>query len=293
MTQTIRPVLPNFLVIGAAKAATTAVCEHLDRHPEIYISPKKETFFFSRDSRYALGLAWYHQMFAGVTTEKAIGEGSTHYSAVGVFPEMLPRIATHLPDVKLIYMLRHPLTRIESMWMEHRSQGLERLGFFEAIREEPIYLETSRYWKQYDAYRAYYDADRFLLLFYEDFRRDPQAVLSRMFAFLGVDPLFVCESADQPIYASVGKREDRGITNVIRRGTPGFQRLRDRSPRWLRRSAKRWLKRPIEGRPAWDADSRAWAIGELKGDAARMLEHCGKPPDYWGAEFAAAGEKAR
>jgi len=272
---------PNFLVIGAAKAATTALCHFLLRHRQICFARLKEPFFFSNDQVYARGWKWYRSLYEHHAGEPAVGEGSTHYSATGVFPNTVPRIAEHLPEAKLIYIVREPLSRLQSMWIEHRSQGLERRPFNEAIRDDPIYLDTAMYWKQLSAYRDHFPDERFLLLFYEDYAADANAVLQRCYRFLGVDDSVRYDDADQPRYASSDKREDLAMTNLLRRGVPGFYALRDRVPGKWRSWAKRKLKKPVEGRPEWDPATRAWVIERIGDDVRRYLEHCGKPADHW------------
>lgn len=53
---TIDGTLPNFLVIGAFKAGTTSLEKRLSEHPEIYMSPDKETHYFAIDERYEKGM---------------------------------------------------------------------------------------------------------------------------------------------------------------------------------------------------------------------------------------------
>ena len=65
--------LPNFLIIGAMKSGTTVLYQYLKQHPQIYMSPEKETKFFISDYK---DIDEYHTFFPGVTDEKAIGEAS-------------------------------------------------------------------------------------------------------------------------------------------------------------------------------------------------------------------------
>mgnify|MGYP006427729769 CR=1 FL=1 len=274
---------PDFLVIGAPKAATTALCYHLARHPEICFSRPKETFFFSDDTKYQQGWPWYESLFNGWEQSTAVGEGTTHYAATGTFPNMLPRIVEHVPDAKIIYIVREPLRRMQSMWMEHRSQGIEPHPFNHAVLDNPIYLDTSMYWRQLSAYREHYDDDRILLLFYDDYAADANAVLARCFRFLGVDPEVVFDDANIPRYTSDTKREDFAVTNCLRRSVPGFLALRDRSPTFLRRAAKRLFKRPMQSAPEWDPKVKGDIVQRLRPDKHAFLAYCDYPNDFWEA----------
>ncbi len=272
---------PNFLVIGAPKAATTSICTFLGRHPDVFMSYPKEPFFFCYDHVYAKGWDWYLSMFDKANGKAAIGEGSTPYAQVDTFPNTVPRISYHLPEVKLIYSVRHPIERIESHWIEMHSQGLTMSPFLKAVREDIQYLDASSYWKQLSAYRQHYSDDRILIVFFEDYRRDPDRVLRQCFEFLGVDPSIQLQGAHEPVYASVGKRRDRWLTNMLRRRVPGFLELRNRMPKRIRTLASQWLKAEIKGRPEWDKSTRQWAIEQLHQDTQLFLDYCGRPHDFW------------
>lgn len=280
---------PNFLVIGAPKAATTSLCHQLGRHPEVFFSVPKETFFFCYDHVYRKkGWAWFESLFDGAPGHKAVGEGSTINANLGTYPNALPRIVEHLPDAKIIYIAREPIQRIESYWIELHSQGTITAPFNLAVREDPQLIDTSLYWKQLSAYREHFADEDILLLFFEDFKQDAHAVLRRCFEFIGVDPTVSIEGAQQPRYVSEGKRSDLAITNLLRRCVPGFYKIRDAMPKPIREGAKKLMKKPIEGRPQWEPSTLAWAVEQVRGDSAAFLSHCGKPPGYWDLDRYAA-----
>jgi hypothetical protein len=157
---------PNFLVIGAPKAATTSICTHLGKHPEVFMCRPKEPFFFAYDHVYSRGWEWYESLFADANGATAIGEGSTVYSQLRTFPNTLNRIVQHVPDARIIYAVRHPLDRIQSHWIEMTSQGLTMSPFNQAVREDPQYIDASSYYHQLQAYREYFPEERILIVFY-------------------------------------------------------------------------------------------------------------------------------
>ena len=84
--------LPNFIIFGAIKSGTGALCQYLSHHPDIYVSSFKEPRYFTRDvdcssldsnsnnkSLFAKTLDEYLAHFSSVCSEKAIGEGSSNY----------------------------------------------------------------------------------------------------------------------------------------------------------------------------------------------------------------------
>ena len=122
-----RPVIkPTFLVIGAAKAGTTSLYELLGAHPEVFLSDPKEPQFFTE--RYARGYGWYESLFADAAGYQAVGEGSTTYSELGIWPQTIDRLAAYVPEARFLYFTRHPLERLESMWIQLPSSTKMRHG---------------------------------------------------------------------------------------------------------------------------------------------------------------------
>ncbi|MEM7518654.1 MAG: sulfotransferase, partial [Planctomycetota bacterium] len=263
---------PNFLVIGAAKSGTTALCDDLRAHPDICFSLPKETFFFNREDCWNRGMDWYERCFAHHSGEAAIGDGSTEYSLRGVFPEAAGRIHRTLGTPRVVYVVREPLSRIESMWMELRSQGLEQQAFIDAVQRSLWYVDGSRYAHQIAAFDAFLPREHILLLTHDAYVEAPAETLARICRFLDVDPSFAFPRAGEFRYASTGKREDTGLGNLVRRRLPGFRSVQARSPEWLTALAKRTLKRPIDGRPVWTTATRRSVWDAVEGDVRSILE---------------------
>src|SRR5215210_7255111 len=108
--------LPDFLVIGAMKAGTTTLYNHLRGHPDIFMTSYKEPEFFVAEKTWGRGTAWYQRLFADAPDAARLGEASTSYSKCTEFTGVPERIHSLIPDVQLLYVLRHPIARIESMY---------------------------------------------------------------------------------------------------------------------------------------------------------------------------------
>ena len=112
---------PNFIIIGSAKSATTTLATVLSQHPEIQISASMEPKFFGRN--YRRGWEWYGQQFTGGELCRLRGEASTMYSSSYRSYQHTPQlIRHHLGIIPLIYLVRHPLRRIESHWRHWRGR---------------------------------------------------------------------------------------------------------------------------------------------------------------------------
>ena len=205
--------MPNFLVIGAAKAGTTSLANYLDQHPDIYMSPMKEPKFFALEGedldfrgpgdqegmkRYSVtNLEDYQALFQKVTTERAIGEASTLYL---YSPKAVERIRYFTPAAKLIAIIRNPVERAYSNFLHNLLDGLEPLtDFAEALRVEEDrirdnwapkwhYRTRGYYYGQLRRYFEAFDPGQVKVYLYDDFNDGNADELPQsIFGFLGVD----------------------------------------------------------------------------------------------------------
>lgn len=270
---------PNFIVIGSMKSGTSTLCSLLGQHPAVFMSSPKEPEFFCKDDIYARGWDWYLSLFADARNSAAIGEGSTSYTKAPLFPKVPERIARHLPDVRLVYIVRHPLERIESHWM-HRVQHGDSRPFKKMLRKYPNLIDTGRYWSQIQRYRKYFGDDQILVLFFEDLKKNPEGVMNQCFSFLDVDP-------DVKL---TNPSERRNVTRQFKAESMLLKAMRDNTPmgyasRLIPASFKKLIKARLEiqvdSRPSWDREMRRWVIDEIVEDVRTFLNFYGKPVDYW------------
>ncbi|TXE18893.1 sulfotransferase [Psychroserpens burtonensis] len=178
----------NFLIIGSAKSATTSLSNGLALHPDICFSNPKEPQFFSKiDWRHHI--SEYHALFT--SKAKLYGEGSTNYTKHPSFNKNIyTDIFEYNPEMKLIYIMRHPIDRIVSHYTHTYNRGYEQLqDINEAISQNEHYINTSQYATQITPYIEQFGRDRVLLLFFEDFITKPQEVLNTVYRFLDIDQL--------------------------------------------------------------------------------------------------------
>lgn len=243
MTPDPRPA-PNFLIIGAAKCATTSLASLLEQHPEAGISRPKESHFFSMDAQYQAGWEAYLKFFAHCEGRKAIGDASTSYSRIRYHRQVIPRIKHHLPAPKIIYMVRHPLERMESAFAEHRKtpRGAGLMDLNDAIRRQPMIVDSSRYWEVFDAYRQAFGEEAIKVIWFEDYVARTKEVFQNTCRFLGIDDTYEPKLGQQ-----------------------------DRNER-----------DEIHASPTWEPTLRAQVIGAIREDNLRFLEHFGKRSGHWG-----------
>jgi len=189
--------LPTFLVIGALKAGTTSLWTYLRGHPDVYMPEEKELRFFVEQHNWDRGLDWYEGRFSASGGAHAIGEASPAYTIATSFPGVPARIASLIPEAKLIYVVRHPVERMRSHYLQRRVDGTERLPPERAFLEDLDYLHTSRYAFQIDLYLEHFARDQILIITTEELREDRLETLQRAFGFIGVDPDVVPAGIDE------------------------------------------------------------------------------------------------
>ncbi len=180
-------VLPDFMIVGAMKCATSTLHDQLAQQPGIHMSTPKEPNFFSNDEIYRNGIGWYSSLFRD-EPKLLQGESSTHYTKMPTYPETLPRMLKHgLGGVKMIYVIREPVSRLVSQYIHEWSQGFLKDDINTALKTFPILVDYSRYHYQYCALLEHFDPDQILIVFYERLIAEPQSELERICGFIGYE----------------------------------------------------------------------------------------------------------
>ena len=251
--------LPNFLIIGAAKAGTNALYHYLRQHPQIYMSPWKEPKFFAFETEADLGFraangrdapvnasvildqTAYEELFDDARDgELARGEASTHYLYVEKSPG---RIKTLIPDARLIAVLRNPVDRAFSSYQHLVRDDLEPLDFGAALDAEPQriaehyaylyrYTDMGFYSQQLGRYEKTFPENQLCVLLYDDLRSDPEGTCRQIFSFLGVDEDFVPDMSGE--YNRSGVPKNRFMHRLLNPSAPMKRRLWNVTPRFAR-----------------------------------------------------------
>jgi hypothetical protein len=204
LTQAFRA-LPNAIIIGAQKAGTTYLFDLLAEHPEISVPFRKEVHFF--DLRYGRGLGWYRAWFPRKSlAQRVVLEASPFYM---VHPRCPERIKAHLPNARLIAILRDPVSRAYSGYQHQCRRGNEKLSFAEALLAEKertasdrqhvddvrhrlkalrvySYRERGVYHEQLSRYLACFPRESLLVISSEQVFADPKTAYARVCRHLGV-----------------------------------------------------------------------------------------------------------
>lgn len=201
--------LPNFMIIGVAKAGTTSLYHYLDQHPQVFMCPEKGSNFFGYED--ARNWKWtdegkppllrhfqartfeeYEAFFAGVTDEIAIGEASPQYFRC---PTAAQRIYDCIPHVKLVASLRNPADRAFSGFLMRTRRGEPVKDSYEELTRDASHVRESLYYKRMKRYFDLFLRDQIKIIIFEEFKKDPAKAVVDLFDFLGVDTNFVPDTS--------------------------------------------------------------------------------------------------
>ena len=208
-------VMPDFIIIGAARCGTTSLYNYLIQHPCIYTAAAKEPGFFG--PTYNAGILWYKAHFPSIFYKFYIkwqtkqdfltGEGSTIYLLDQRAPK---RVFEKISNVKLIVLLRNPMDRAYSNYNYQVMEKREKRSFNQAIEDELkisnsdnirlteyehnemmiqkaySYLNPGIYVDQLTNWLEFFPKEQFLIIKTEEFNARPKKTLEHVFEFLGI-----------------------------------------------------------------------------------------------------------
>jgi len=245
----------SFLGVGAQKAGTSALDAYLRTHPALCMAKVKEVHLFDDDQMYFKrtlgGYAAYHQQFAPSSSTQLIGEITPAYMYWNEAPR---RIWEYNPAMKLIAVLRNPITRAFSQWNMQRDVGIEPLSFWDALRAETArcraslpyqnrkfsYADRGFYTGQLRRLWSFFAPEQVLVLRYDDLRGDPKGAIDRVCDFLGVErlsPLLAQEAHVRPYSAQMSQREWEYLHDLFEFDIRALERL-------LGWNCAEWLRLP-------------------------------------------------
>jgi Sulfotransferase domain len=194
---------PNLFIVGVARAGTTSLAYSLGQHPDVFMAPVKEPYFFTR----------YHPDWVAVPREESAylklfhQSGDARYRAEATpayfwDKESARSIKDASPEARIVISLREPVDRAYSEYSLLRRSTDERRPSFLAVVSEEIQLSDSErgddprynyvargvYAEGVARYLETFGRERVHVLFFEEFAEDPRAEVRRMYEFLDLDP---------------------------------------------------------------------------------------------------------
>ncbi len=207
--------LPDFMIIGAMKCATSTLHEQLARQPGIVMSEPKELYFFSDMPVYAKGMMWYSRHFEGKKSGELAGESTTHYTKLPTYPGTAARIQKHVPDAKFIYVMRHPIDRLVSQYIHQWTEKEIKVDIETAVDQHPELIAYSRYAMQLEPFFELFGRERVLPVFFDRLRTYPQKELERICHFIGYDNIPLWDYGDEARNVSAERMQANPLRDKI------------------------------------------------------------------------------
>jgi hypothetical protein len=223
--------LPTFLIVGVQKAGTTSIYNYLKQHPQIYMSPVKETNFLEKDWQKAdpeilkkypkqiTTFEQYCQLFEAVTNEIAIGEASPNY--LFHYESSAPLIQRYVPHAQLIAILRNPAERAYSDHLMHIRDGIGDRSLSDQIKysvHKSFIIRKGFYYTPLKHYFDTFGREQVQVYLYDDLCRSPVDFVQNIYRSIGVDDSF---SPDVSLKSQVAKiPKNKLVNNLLQKQNP-------------------------------------------------------------------------
>ncbi|MFT6249112.1 MAG: hypothetical protein ACJAZQ_002324 [Cognaticolwellia sp.] len=260
--------LPDFLIIGAAKSGTSSLYNYLRRHHQIFMPDRKEPQFF--DVNYGNGVEWYSALFNNAKPDQVCGEATTAYThRTHLFP-VPDRIYALLPNTKFIYIMRNPVDRAYSQYVQQIKVGQvkqrnlndssfeipetfeELLKRGDSVAQVDDYMEKvkvlapSMYMDRINEYLEFFPKESFLFLLFEDLIENPEDTLRNICEFIGVDSTIDIVGNEEAVENRAENHKDWYIRSRFTkplRGIPGMKIIKSLLPKGFKDGAYQVLKK--------------------------------------------------
>ncbi|MGY1691433.1 sulfotransferase family protein [Geodermatophilus sp. SYSU D01105] len=294
---------PQFLVIGAARSGTTALYEYLEEHPGLFLTDPKEPHYYALAgtrpaftgpgdpqtiNRLAVtDRAAYAELYRRARPDQLRGEASV---STLYHPAAVTRLRDEVPDARLVCVLRDPADRAFSAYTFMRARGWEPCDTFEAALADEArridagwhhiwhYTGMSRYGGQLRHVLDVFPRDQLLVLRHEDLVADPDAVVRRVYAFLGVPAV---ERTVQPDPHRSGEPRSRFLSQIVTRHHPLKTLLRPLLPVPLQRRLRRQIVARNIVRGTYRDETRAELVETFRPDVELTEQLTGLDLSAW------------
>ena len=303
----------DFLIIGAQKCATTALFEHLRRHPKIQMPLEKEVPFFAGTAE--PGRSWedFASRQYGQDDGRLWGKATPQYMCD---PQAPDRIHALMPHTKLIAVLRDPVDRTWSHYQMGLRRDTERRRFETAVADllDPVALASARRqsppehldgydpesdfyvaWSEYGRilrrYVELFGREQILVLYAEDLKRNPGETLDKILRFIGLPSGFRPATLGQIVHRGGGSnRIPHGVRKWLR--DRGFirwlwERLPDSRRGRLRFIYEQWNTKPADPGQPFSSAARARLREHYAADLQQLMQ-LSLPEPPWADRYVGA-----
>jgi hypothetical protein len=297
--------LPNFLIVGTAKAGTTSMYHYLRQHPEIFMSQVKEPHYLvsecfrqphagpgatKYDSYVIKDFDQYSMLFDDARQEKWAGEASVAY--LYLHRTAIPRIMQLPQEPYILILLRNPIDRAYSAYMHQVRDGFETLSFEEALKHEQVRIKENwlpfwyhtQFGMYYQQVKAYLDNFQHVkICLYDDFCDDSLGVTKDIFRFLNVDESFT--PSFQTRFNATGKAKLGFVHALLTKPNPIKFAAKNTVKLIIGEDKKVRLGQTIKSyflkKPEIKEETRKYLLGVFRDDILALQELIGRDLCSW------------
>lgn len=318
MKETKNTRTPEFFIVGAAKAGTTALYRYLAQHPDIYMSPIKEPNYFSTDidtgalretvkerlrlmdipgfidgpmtetihRAFITDPDQYLKLFRYARESQICGEASVSYLYSRVAAEAIYKFN---PQAKIIIVLRNPVERMLSHYLMDRRMAVTDASFREALEQDKqakfrtwgstsLYIDLGMYFEQVKRYTDKFKPEQILIVLHEELKDNTVSTVNRVFHFLGVRNNFNVDVSQDSNSAVLPR--NKFVQRLI---ANNYMRVRIRQ--WVKnRSVKQKIKQLLFSKPAietMDPELEKELYLLFRNDIIKLSHLIGRDLSHW------------
>lgn len=285
---------PNLFIIGASKCGTSALHRYLSFHPQVSMSTTKEPCYFVDPSE--LKTAWpamarlaeshdldaYLSLFDTEEPVKYRGEASVYYSQAPHRSGCARRIHEFAPQARLIYLVKDPVTRTIGHYWQRAKELQETLPLDSAVRENPIYRDTSDYALQLSEYLKYFDRGQILIIDAADLKAKRVETMNALLDWLEVSPFEFTDSQLAARHVSSPQSRVQRFPFVRSIRDSGLWAMaRERMPASARKALSSAATVKIERSETDDTETKAWLTDYFADRISAFEEMTGRRFSLW------------
>lgn len=273
--------LPNFMIIGVAKCGTTTLCNALENHPNVFITQPKEPNYFNKSIHYESSRLEYEELYTNAGVKPLRGEGSVSYTNPNRIHFIPQRIHQLIPDCKIIFMVRHPIRRLESDWKMQIRLDNTTSSFEESLQYDMMLYNHGLYWKTLSYYLKYFKKEQILTIFMEDLHQSFDEEFTKVLNHIGANTNY--KATNTHSNSAQSYRQDTQFSALLK-GLLGDS-IKSKIPDSLKDAFRKKITKEWNYEINWDKNVYAEVAQYFIEDSQALLDHCGKSRDFWDFKF--------
>ncbi len=223
------------MIIGAMKSGTSSLYNYIVGHPNICPCVKKEPEFFSSNQGHKYrAVEKYEELWDYNPREhRYVIEASTGYTKYPSEPNVPEAIHNYGVSPKIIYIVRNPFERIISQYSHLKYRHHAENRPLSLLSDDMI--DVSKYYMQLSRYIRFFPQKQFLIVDFDDIKKDPKILLTNVFAFLDLDAVDFIDSIDYLVH---NKSFTRSRFDLLLQKRPYLKKIYALVPSAIKKRAK-------------------------------------------------------